>query len=232
MSDAEEPTMRVLSTAEIFLRRIDELTEQLAQAEEWEKRERAERAEHDILLADMETMTLVAATQGDRCVLAEAEVQRLQKKMTQAEERLADLEVALSLSDSNTKEAQERAETAEGERDEARDEVKRLREALDYRIRRVPEIALPTEADLDWMMNAFQRHTSPGGDHSDADTIPTQPDRIPESLRQWWDQNVLMPGHGQINAREIIGIILTTWESGRAKAGTLAASEGQEGSRR
>ena len=63
MSDAEEPTMRELSNAEIFLRRIDELTEQLAQAEE----------------------------------------------------RVADLEVALSLSDSNTQEAQERAERAEGE---------------------------------------------------------------------------------------------------------------------
>jgi len=99
MSDAEEPTMRELSNAEIFLRRIDELTEQLAQAEE----------------------------------------------------RVADLEVALSLSDSNTQEAQERAEKAEGERDEAREvladtgaeaeilrqcvtdaeaDVKRLREAV------------------------------------------------------------------------------------------------------
>ena len=40
MSDAEEPTMRELSNAEIFLRRIDELTEQLAHA-----LERAEKAE-------------------------------------------------------------------------------------------------------------------------------------------------------------------------------------------
>jgi len=108
-------------------------------------------------------------------------------------------------------------------------EVKRLREALDYRIRRVPEIALPTEADLDWMMNAFQRHTSPGGDHSDADTIPTQPDRIPESMRRWWRQNVM---DGAINARVAIGIIIRTWEAGRAKAAlALAASAGPESER-
>ena len=103
----------------------------------------------------------------------------------------------------------------------------RLREALDYRIRRVPEIALPTEADLDWMMNAFQRHTWSGGDNSDAHTIPTQPDRIPESMRRWWKQNVM---DGAINARVAIGIIIRTWEAGRAKAEVaLAASEGQEG---
>ena len=115
------------------------------------------------------------------------------------------------------------------ERDEARDEVERLREALDYRIRRVPEIALPTEADLDWMMNAFQRHTWSGGDNSDAHTISTQPDRIPESLRQWWRQNVM---DGAINARVAIGIIIRTWEAGRAKAAlALAASEGPESER-
>ena len=185
----------------------------------------------------------------------------LRRQLAQAEERVADPEVALSLSDSNTQEAQERAEKAEGERDNLffeldelqcdiasalgwdchgivfhrlvrgyvmahemeRAEVARLREALDYRIRRVPEIALPTEADLDRMMNAFQRHTGAVGDHSDADTIPMEPDRIPESMRRWWKQNVM---DGAINARVAIGIIIRTWEAGRAKAEVaLAAKE-------
>ena len=110
--------------------------------------------------------------------------------------------------------------------------VEQLREALEYRIRRVPEIVLPTEADLDWMMTAFQRHTGgvPSiGDYSDADTIPTQPDRIPESMRRWWRQNVM---DGAINARVAIGIIIRTWEAGRAKAAlALAASEGPESER-
>ena len=42
-------------------------------------------------------------------------VRCIERQLAQAEERVADLEVALSFSDSNTKEAQERAERAEGE---------------------------------------------------------------------------------------------------------------------
>jgi len=42
-------------------------------------------------------------------------------------------------------------------------------------------------------------------------------------MRRWWKQNVM---DGAINARVAIGIIIRTWEAGRAKAEVaLAASE-------
>ena len=108
-----------------------------------------------------------------------------------------------------------------------------LRVKAEAEAKRLRECVFPTEADLDWMMNAFQRHTFPSGDHSDADTIPTQPDRIPESMRQWWRQNVANEEGGVLNTREMVHIILVTWEAGRAMAGRLqrplAAKEADDG---
>ncbi|HUT57807.1 MAG TPA: hypothetical protein VNA25_08130, partial [Phycisphaerae bacterium] len=103
-----------------------------------------------------------------------------------------------------------------------------LRVEAEAAVKRLRECVFPTEADLDWMMNAFQRHTFPSGDHSDADTIPTQPDRIPESMRQWWRQNVANEEGGVLNTREMVHIILVTWEAGRAKAEALAAKEASD----
>ena len=80
------------------------------------------------------------------------------------------------------------------------------------------ECVTPTEADLDWMMNAFQRHVGLYGDNSDAESIPMEPDRIPMSMHEWWRDNVMS---GSINTREIIKIIILTWEAGRAKAENL-----------
>jgi len=50
----------------------------------------------------------------------------------------------------------------------------------------------PTEKDLDWMEQAFQRHT--------------------QGIDGWWHDNVLT---GSLTHRDVMQIIITAWEAGR-----------------
>ena len=62
------------------------------------------------------------------------------------------------------------------------------------------ECELPTEADLDWMETAVQRHT--GG------------------FDAWWKQN-----RNEFSGREWMNIFITVWEAGRGAKLPNAANE-------